>query len=324
MNKGFLTALGLIAVLVMAPDGALGDVSKPQIVVGRTAKVRGAQITLGEIGQISTDDHEAAQLTSKLRSLVIAESPLPGGSVQLMGQRIVDAISAAQIDLGSVLFSIPPVIFVQREGRTLNADEVLASAQQCMGGSEIRSEIKLKSVQWEQEQLIPIGQTSITVESLGEPAAGKLPLRVSVTVDNAAATKFLATATVDDWRAIPVLNKTIERGMLIAEGDYELVRFNLSELPSDVASSPQQVVGRAAKSRIPAGESVRRSMIDIPPTIAKGTKINARYAVGGLMVTVSAVAVDDGLKGEIIRLRNEASNKIFKGSVIDEKTVEVK
>jgi flagella basal body P-ring formation protein FlgA len=65
-------------------------------------------------------------------------------------------------------------------------------------------------------------------------------------------------------------------------------------------------------------------MIDIPPTIAKGTKINARYAVGGLMVTVSAVAVDDGLKGEIIRLRNEASNKIFKGSVIDEKTVEVK
>lgn len=311
---------GLSAVTALGQDA----VSKPTLLVGRVSKVRGEQITLGEIGQITSEDGSMNQLVSKLRGIVIADAPSPGGSLQLMGQRIVDAMTAAQIDLGAILFSIPPVVIVQREGRIVTPEEVLATAQQVFSRRNNDGEIKVKQVIWDQDQLVPIGQSSLSVEPLGESSGGKLPLRISVSVDGVPAAKFLATAIVDDWRSIPVLNKTIERGMFISELDVELVRTNVATLSGDVASVPQELVGRAAKTKLSAGESVRKSMIDIPPTITKGARVIARYGSGGLTITAAAVAVDDGFKDREIRVRNESSQKIVRAVVIDDKTVEVR
>ena len=319
---GILVGFTLVASSAVAADSIA--TAKIRIVVNRSASVRGNEITLGEIGAISSEDPSATELAAKLKSLVISAAPPAGGSVQIMGQRVIDAMSAADINLESVLFSIPPVVVVQREGRHLTTEEVLAAAQEKTSPGGKPTDLRVNAIGWDQEQTIPLGQTKIAVEALGQPAAGKLPMRISVSVDAQPVTKFLATAEVDDWRAVPVLNKTIERGMLISEADFELVRANMAQLASDVASRPEDLLGHAAKSRIPAGETVRRSMIDIPPIITKGSKITARYALGGLTATALVVAAEDGLPGGSIKVRNESSNKIFRADVIDEKTVEVK
>ena len=169
----------------------------------------------------------------------------------------------------------------------------------------------------------PAGAARYSIERLGEPSAGKLPLRVTVFVDDLPASRFVATAVVDDWREVPVLNRTLERGMLISPEDVEVVRLNLFKQPADVSSDIDEVVGKRVKTRINAGETVRRSVVDIPPLIPQGKKILMLFRGAGVTASATGMALDAGLKGNMIRVRNESSKRVVRAKVLTEEEVEV-
>lgn len=103
----------------------------------------------------------------------------------------------------------------------------------------------------------------------------------------------------------------------------QLVRLNLNEQPEDVVEEVQDVVGRRAKGRIGAGQVFRKKMLDIPPVIPKGAKVQIVYRRGGLSASASAVAIEDGFEGGKVRVRNEGSKKIVVGRVVSVEEVEV-
>ena len=133
----------------------------------------------------------------------------------------------------------------------------------------------------------------------------------------------MATAIVDDWREVPVLNKPLERGMMITPSDIELVRLNMFKQPADVADNLEDVIGRAVKNRMGAGETLRKSLIDIPPLVTQGQKVTLHYRAGGLQATAGGTAIDDGLRGDVIRVRNDSSKKTLKAKIITAEQLEV-
>src|SRR5262249_49277713 len=154
-------------------------------------------------------------------------------------------------------------------------------------------------------------------------SGGKVPLQVVVSVEGLPAARFLATASADDWRQVPVMKKALERGMLITPDDVELVRLNLNQQPPDVADDLNEMLGKRAKRRIESGTTVRRSSIDVPPLVPKGKHVTAIYNAGGLRATAGSVAVEDGLKNDIIQVRNESSKKVIKAKILSADQVEV-
>jgi flagella basal body P-ring formation protein FlgA len=243
-------------------------------------------------------------------------------STVISGVKILAAIEEAGIPADTLGYAIPRLVNVTRAGRVIEKKEVLdAVAASLRGDSSL--DVKVRDVRWSHGQIVPEGVASFEIARVGQLNGGKVPLKVNVLIEGKSVARFLATAIVDDWREVPVLNKTLERGMLISPSDVELVRLNLFKQPVDIVSQVQSVVGKRLKSRVRAGGPIRESFIDIPPTIVQGKRITMRYASGGLVATATGKAMEDGLRGERIRVKNDSSNKIVRGFIVDENNVEV-
>ena len=102
-----------------------------------------------------------------------------------------------------------------------------------------------------------------------------------------------------------------------------MVRLNLQSQPNDLVTQSNKLVGFRTKSSLRAGETVRRSQVDVPPVIAKGTRVTMVYRQGALEATATGVAVEDGFDGGEVQIRNENSKKVIQARVVNAETVEV-
>ena len=296
---------------------------RPTVIVAPQAVIRGEEIKLGAIANVSSADLEMVNLVARLKSVRVAASPAPKATVVLQGNDILNAIVEAGISPDSIGYSIPQTVSVEREGRVVSNNEVMTALQQLVEKDK-GLEVQLKEVSWPNQQLIPMGETQVRVERLGEPSSGKIPLRVEVFVDDKPAARFLATAMADDWREVPVLGRRMERGEVIGLNDVQMVRLNMLKLPNDVAAKTDELIGRRAKMTIMAGETIKRSSIDIPPVIPKGQKVKMLLQSGMLIASATGVAVEDGFDGSIVRVRNDSSKKIVEAVVVSPEEVRVK
>jgi flagella basal body P-ring formation protein FlgA len=296
--------------------------SRPIVIVQPEVVVKGESILLGEIASIKAQEKEFQAVVADLKKISLGDAPPPKGRIGIPGAKILDLIRGSGIPPESIGYSIPQIVHVQRAGRVISRDDLLTEVQSSLS-RDTKLDVQVRDVNWESAQVIPIGVTEYDIARLGEPSAGKIPLRVLVTVDGKPSARFMATAVVDDWREVPVLNKSLERGMLITPSDVELVRLNLFKQPPDIADHISDVLGRAVKIRMDAGDTLRKSMIDIPPLVPQGKKVQLLYDSGGLRATATGVAMDDGLKGDVIRVKNDSSRKIVKARIASEDIVEV-
>ena len=321
MGKGIVAALLALCATASVCVAESTDV-RPRLIVAPFATVKGGEIHVGDIAKIVSPSPAFEKLVSDLKAVSLGDSPPPRGKRGIPGAKVLSTIEAAGIPSDALGYSIPQMVTVEREGRVLATDEVLDEVRGLLS-KEANFDLQVREISWEHAQILPSGAARFAVERLGEPSAGKLPIRVTVFVDDVPASRFVATAVVDDWREVPVLNRTLERGMLIAPEDVEVVRLNLFKQPADVSSDVEEVVGKRVKSRINAGETVRKSGVDIPPLIPQGKRVTMLYRGGGISATASGVAVDAGLKGGTIRVRNESSKRVVRAKILTEEEVEV-
>jgi len=317
-----LKALLLAGCLLPATLAGASSDERPQVIVRPAAVVKGAKILLGDIATISATEPEFQKLVTDLKAIDLGEAPPPKTKTGIPGAKILSMIEAKGIQAQTIAYSIPLIVQVERAGRVLAKEEVLGDIREVLSRDE-RLDVQVREVLWDAAQVVPMGATSFEVERLGDPSSGKIPLRIIAKVDEIPAARFTATAVVDDWRAVPVLKRTLERGMLISPEDVELVRLNMFKQPQDVADSLDDVLGRAAKSRMNAGETLRKSMVDIPPLVPQGKAVTLIYKSGALRATASGAALDNGLRGDVIRVRNESSKKVVRAKVLNESELEV-
>lgn len=311
----------ILIFFILGLKAALAE-NKPTVVIAPFVEIKGAEISLGDIATITNKELGFAKLVQDLKNIKIFNAPPAKGQSSISGAKILNLIENAGIPLESFVYSVPQMVIIQRAGRNISVEEVKNVAIEYLTKFN-NLDLQVKEVSWENDQVIPLGSTKIEVEKLGEPSAGKIPLKVFVTVEDRPAARFLATALVDDWREVPVLNKALERGMLISPEDIELVRVNRREQYYNIAETKDEILGKAVKNRINAGEPLRRNFVDMPPVIPIGKKISMIYRSGPLSATATGMAMDNGLNGEIIRIKNDNSRKIVKAKVINPEQVEV-
>ena len=295
---------------------------RPRLFIKAHVVVEGERVTLDDIAKIVSTHDEVQELVRDLKKVDLGEAPAPRLSLTLPGQQILNSIESYGIPLDAFGYSIPQSVEIERAGRVLEKDEVTAAARASLEGLP-DLDVQIREVVWTHGQVIPVGTTAIEVNTMGKPSAGKLPLQVLVSVNDRPAARFLATAVVDDWRSVPVLTTTIERGMLISPDDVEMVRLNMFKQPADTVDRIKAVVGRRARNRLQAGSVIRKSLVDIPPVIPKGKRVTMVFRSGALEATASGIALEDGHEDGVIRVKNENSRRVVRANVINPNEVEV-
>lgn len=317
----FLVPLLIVGGMVSLPFTALSD--------DRTVKVRGrAEVTvtgeiiqLGDIAEVSSFSVSDDDIVIGLQKIFLAQSPQPGKLTTISASKVLERLQEEGIDLNQIGYTFPRSMSVRRASREVSSEEMQSFVEK--GLQEWDRDLVLKSIHYRSPLHVEPDAFDCAATPSGPVTQGKVVMRVSCPVSGRSVSAAVE-AKVEQWREVPVASRTLPRGSLIALGDLAMARMDIARLPIDSVSDQTQVMGLATTQDIGAGEVLRRSKIAVPPMVTNGSRVTMRYRSGALLVTASGTALENGIEGQEIRVRNESSRRTITGKVIEPGLIEIR
>ncbi|MBL0318550.1 MAG: flagellar basal body P-ring formation protein FlgA [Alphaproteobacteria bacterium] len=125
----------------------------------------------------------------------------------------------------------------------------------------------------------------------------------------------------DTWKQVPLVKIPIEKGQVIHEESLTTQWVKTSTVPHDTATQMSQITNSVAKRSLAEGKWVRTRDIEQPVLVKRNDLVTILYKTQNLTLQSQAIALEDGSKGDRIRLKNAESKKEFMGIVDDQHTV---
>jgi len=149
------------------------------------------------------------------------------------------------------------------------------------------------------------------------------PVRTIIFVNGRPYRTMSFTASVKVYDTVLVANHDLRIEVAVGEGDFHLAEIAIdgrNEFIKDVS----QVAGLVPHRFIRAGSPVTLSYFQQPIAVNSGQRVTIIVNYRGIRATAAGIVMTRGRIGSLVKVKNEASEKILTAKVIDAHTVEVK
>ncbi len=153
-----------------------------------------------------------------------------------------------------------------------------------------------------------IGNASFTVRFYADDLFLKkeiIRLRLEVLMEIATAATFLARDTRIEYR------------------DVELNRIWLTRAPRNVITTLDGVVGKTVRNDIKPNTAITRTMIKIMPVVKRRKPVKIVFKDDLMRITTIGVSEQDGMLGDLVKVRNVSSSQMIYARVIGDDMVRV-
>lgn len=304
-------AIGL-SVMLTVGSGSIAD-SLAATLQGNVV-VRGDTIALGDIFLDA----------GKHADRVILQAPEPGRKLVLNANWLYRAARAYGVQWRPL--SALDQVVVERSSHLISAEQirdVLAAGVRGDLGGEGKFEIDLDN------RLL---QMYLPGEILPEIKIQTLQLdrqtqRFSAIVVGAETTghPIRVTATGRYYRLVevPVLVRRVNGSDVIDETDVRIMTMRADRLDMDAIRDGADIVGMSPMRTLSAGRPVRQGEIRHPVLVAKGSIVTMTYRTDRMVLTAQGKALQDGSKGDTVRIQNAKTHKTIDAMVTGHGTVTV-
>lgn len=131
-------------------------------------------------------------------------------------------------------------------------------------------------------------------------------------------------ANVALYQPVMVARRPMPRGTVLSSTDVELVEKDVARLTLGYITELRDVDGMVLKRSINAGAVLSPGLIQAPASIRRGERVTILGATGGVEVRMEGLALMDGAKGNLIRVRNLSSGREIEGVVTAPGIVQVR
>lgn len=148
------------------------------------------------------------------------------------------------------------------------------------------------------------------------------PVRTIIYVNGRAVRTVSFTARVKIYDSVIVASHDLRIEVPVTAADFhtaEIVIDGRNEYVKDVA----EVVGLVPHRYIRAGSPVTKGYFQQPVAVNSGQRVTIIVNHNGIRVTAKGIVMTRARIGELVKVKNETSEKILTGKVIDAHTVEV-
>ena len=269
-------------------------------------------VRLADIAQIDSVRIEDDEQIGRLKRIEVATSPKAGDSSRIEGTTVIERIRNAGISVDTLRYTLPREITVTRAFREVGLKELEGALASFLGKSGRQIEVKRLVI--EKPVRIPTDSMGIEVVALKTTQPGHIGVDYR-SVEGLEEARFQLRALADEWRLMPVAMKPLKRGAVVEAGDVQLSKVGDIAIRRDSVENIGDVIGYSISSDIGQGEMFRASALQVPPAITAGTRITLLVRTGRLEVTATGVALESGIIGQDIKVRNESSKKIITGKI---------
>lgn len=291
----------------------------PRVHLRESSTVTGAQFTLGEVADFEGVD---AQTASRLKTVVLGTSPLPGLERTVTREQVLTRLRQHGFQPEAFEIVAPTRIVVRREAHVLQTERVVEVAEQKLRQSaSLPDNAQVESDAPPRALSLPNSKVQMTA---GEPralGAGLFMVPVQIACEGAVPTTLNVRLRVKVWREAVVATRAIRTGEAIDPDAVMLQQVAISEDSNDLTTDPSEVVGKIARRPIAAGQPIRRAVLDEPAIIRRGQNVKLLVHLDGAVIEAGAIAQQDGKAGDRIRVQVTDTRKTLLATVVDAQTV---
>ncbi len=275
------------------------------------SKVETQNIYLKDISYIQAKNQDFKQF---LQNIVIDKSPPPQKTKLITKKQIIEKLKNYHLDLSSIRITGNKTL-VLSDFRELPLDKVK---------KDITSFLK-KHV-----QNIKIQSINITSRKLFVPSKYKTNIHIRsktgnyiyldyIVSFNQKSIKLPISVQYSTVKTVVIANKYIPKGKKISQEDIKLIK--MSNVRDEFIENIKQAVGKIAKVNIKANSPIKKYYLKPDFLVKKNDKVKVIYSNKVIRVELIGQALENGEKGQIIKVKNISSGKKIKCKVIDRKTV---
>lgn len=133
-----------------------------------------------------------------------------------------------------------------------------------------------------------------------------------------------ATQTAETEKVlVPVLKQAVQRGQTVTADNIAMVSLPTSKIFASTVTRAAELEGQQAVRPLEAGKAVNKLHVRVAPLISRNQMVTLVYRKGGIELSGSAQALEDGQQGDSIRIVNPATRSTLTGTVTAAGTVEM-
>jgi flagella basal body P-ring formation protein FlgA len=122
---------------------------------------------------------------------------------------------------------------------------------------------------------------------------------------------------------VPVLAHRLEIGSVIDASDIDWVDVAEDRVNDATITDAKSLVGHELRHVVAEGDVVRVSDVMAPRLVKRGTTITMKIETNIMSLTTQGRALQDGTRGDTVRVMNLQSNRVVEGTVDDDGTVTI-
>ena len=286
-------------------------------------EIDGAEVLLGQIATIEGGDVRNNQ---HLKDIVIGKAPLPGDSRHFDRQHLQMRLKQHHVDLATVVVEAPPHVEVTRSHVEIQKPEIekIVSEFIVQQTHQNNRTVRIKEIRIPDSVILSKGRITYKVTvPRSRQLMGRCPIAVHFSVNGHTQKKVWATAVIEILGPVVVTRKPLGRHKPITEDDIEVQTLDLANLPANVLSDPDAVIGKRTKRAIGAQAPLRANSIELPPLVKRGDLVVIIAESESLKITTLGQVKKKGCLGERIPVVNLDSKKVLHARVVDANTVKI-
>jgi len=149
---------------------------------------------------------------------------------------------------------------------------------------------------------------------------GHIYLNVTIFKNSVPIRHLRASVKVMEFIKVPIATKLVQRGERIRTDDFKMVRKRrYSSLEEGL--DPMRLIGSVAKRTIRPNQVIRASMVEPDYDVKKNSSVKILYQKGPIRIELLGLALENGKKGDIIKVKNLSSNKVLRCEVLSSGSV---
>lgn len=182
--------------------------------------------------------------------------------------------------------------------------------------------VGFKSIEQIRPFVLPAGVATCEIVP-GDPAIiGSRRFSLIFRVDGRVQANLALRTELEALAPVAVAAGDLPRGAVLALKDVRLVEKDISALRESYQEL-EPLIGKGLRRAVKAGEVLQKGVLATLPVVRRGELVTMTVRSGGLVLTASGMALDNGGLGERIRVRNNSSQKEVSGRITGPAKVDV-
>lgn len=263
-----------------------------------------------KLSDIFTDTGEAGDTT-------IMPAPAPGKRKQLTSYELNQI--AEQFDLEWERPGYLKRIYVHREGTHVSAPELAPVILDKVRAQGLEADININVYGLNKGFYLPLGYglESVEFETFNLTARqDRFTGTLKVPTNEHETQNIRISGTLQEVRLVPVLSRLVTPGEIIEKADITWKKHPANRINLHAIIDANQLVGQTVRRALMAGKLLNKNDVAMPVMIEKGEHVSITLQSGLMKLTMKGRALNDGGKGDVIRVMNTKSNRSLEARII--------